>query len=67
MTVTYKLQWLDWEATEPMTKELEQDMEETQDPKFEFAIASVMRECGGLNLILSMVQYLKDDELKSNQ
>ena len=26
-----------------------------------------MKKCGGLNLILSMVQHLKDDELKSNQ
>ena len=26
-----------------------------------------MIECGGLNLILSMVQHLKDDELKYNQ
>lgn len=67
MTVTYRLQGLDGEATEPMTKELEEDREETQDPEVEFAIAGAMMECGGLNLILSMVQHLRDDELKSNQ
>jgi hypothetical protein len=39
-----------------MTKELEEDREETQDPEVEFAIAGAMMECGGLNLILSMVQ-----------
>ena len=46
---------------------MEEDREETQDPKVEFAIVSAMTECGGLNLILSMVQHLKDDELKYNQ
>ena len=49
-----------------MTKELEEDREETQDPEVEFAIAGAMTKGGGLNLILSMVQHLKDDELKYN-
>ena len=50
-----------------MNKELEEDREKTKDPEVEFAIVSAMTECGGLNLILSMVQHLKDDELKYNQ
>ncbi|MQL86782.1 hypothetical protein Taro_019315, partial [Colocasia esculenta] len=67
MTVTYRLQGLDGEATEPMIKELEEDREESQDPEIEFAIAGAVRECGGLEIILSMLQCLRDDELKSNQ
>ncbi|ONK55020.1 uncharacterized protein A4U43_UnF8510 [Asparagus officinalis] len=67
MTVTYRLQGLDGEATEPMIKELEEEREEIQDPEVEFAIAGAVRECGGLEIILSMIQCLSDDELKSNQ
>ncbi|XP_020522820.1 auxin transport protein BIG [Amborella trichopoda] len=67
MTVTYRLQGLDGEATEPMIKELDEDREESQDPEVEFAIAGAVRECGGLEIILSMIQRLRDDELKSNQ
>uniref|UniRef100_A0A5B7A7H0 Putative auxin transport protein BIG n=1 Tax=Davidia involucrata TaxID=16924 RepID=A0A5B7A7H0_DAVIN len=66
MTVTYRLQGLDGEATEPMIKELEEDREESQDPEVEFAIAGAVRECGGLEIILRMIQRLRDD-LKSNQ
>ncbi|CAI9758716.1 unnamed protein product [Fraxinus pennsylvanica] len=66
MTVTYRLQGLDGEATEPMIKELDEDREESQDPEVEFAIAGAVRECGGLEILLSMVQRLRDD-LKSNQ
>ncbi|KAF9624456.1 hypothetical protein IFM89_011464 [Coptis chinensis] len=67
MTVTYRLQGLDGEATEPMIKELEEDREETQDPEVEFAIAGAVREYGGLEIILSMIQHLRDEELRSNQ
>ncbi|KAJ6819607.1 auxin transport protein BIG [Iris pallida] len=67
MTVTYRLQGLDGEATEPMIKELEEEREESQDPEVEFAIAGAVRECGGLEIILSMLQRLRDSELKSNQ
>lgn len=67
MTVTYRLQGLDGEATEPMIKELEEEREESQDPEVEFAIAGAVRECGGLAVILSMIQRLRDDELKMNQ
>ncbi|KAL8124720.1 auxin transport protein BIG isoform X1 [Apium graveolens] len=66
MTVTYRLQGLDGEATEPMIKELDEDREETQDPEVEFAIAGAVRECGGLEILLAMIQLLRDD-LKSNQ
>ncbi|KAK7266596.1 hypothetical protein RIF29_19245 [Crotalaria pallida] len=66
MTVTYRLQGLDGEATEPMIKELEEDREESQDPEVEFAIAGAVRECGGLEILLGMIQRLRDD-LKSNQ
>lgn len=67
MTVTYRLQGLDGEATEPMIKELEEEREESQDPEVEFAIAGAVQECGGLEIILGMIQHLRDDELKSNQ
>ncbi|WVZ63924.1 hypothetical protein U9M48_013516 [Paspalum notatum var. saurae] len=67
MTVTYRLQGLDGEATEPMIKELEEEREESQDPEIEFAIAGAVRECGGLEIILSMIQALRDDEFRSNQ
>lgn len=67
MTVTYRLQGLDGEATEPMIKELDKESEETQDPEVEFAIAGAVREFGGLEIILNMIQPLTDDELKSNQ
>ncbi|KAG8056405.1 hypothetical protein GUJ93_ZPchr0002g24937 [Zizania palustris] len=67
MTVTYRLQGLDGEATEPMIKELEEEREESQDPEVEFAIAGAVRECGGLEIILSMIQSLREDELRSNQ
>ncbi|KAK2986274.1 hypothetical protein RJ640_021843 [Escallonia rubra] len=66
MTVTYRLQGLDGEATEPMIKELEEDREKSQDPELEFAIAGAVRECGGLEILLGMIQRLRDD-LKSNQ
>ncbi|PKU69107.1 auxin transport protein BIG [Dendrobium catenatum] len=66
MTVTYRLQGLDGEATEPMIKELEEEREELQDPEVEFAIAGAVRECGGLEVILTMIQNPGDDELKSN-
>ncbi|GMH20638.1 hypothetical protein Nepgr_022479 [Nepenthes gracilis] len=65
MIVTYRLQGLDGEATEPMIKELEEDREESQDPEVEFAIAGAIRECGGLEIILDMIKRLQDD-LKSN-
>ena len=38
MTVTYRLQGLDGEATETMIKELEEDREKSQDPGLEFEI-----------------------------
>lgn len=49
-------QGLDGEATEPMIKELDEDREETQDPEVEFAIAGAVRECGGLEILLGMIQ-----------
>ncbi|XP_042008662.1 auxin transport protein BIG-like [Salvia splendens] len=66
MTVTYRLQGLDGEATEPMIKELDEDREESQDSEVEFAITGAVRESGGLEILLGMVQRLRDD-LKSNQ
>lgn len=52
----HKFQGLDGEATEPMIKELDEDREESQDPEVEFAITGAVRECGGLEILLSMVQ-----------
>lgn len=65
MIVTYRLQGLDGEATEPMIKELDEDREESQDPEVEFAIAGAVREYGGLEIILDMIKRLRDD-LRSN-
>ncbi|XP_057522070.1 auxin transport protein BIG [Amaranthus tricolor] len=65
MIVTYRLQGLDGEATEPMIKELDEDREESQDPEVEFAIAGAVREYGGLEILLDMIKRLRDD-LKSN-
>ncbi|XP_042440937.1 auxin transport protein BIG-like [Zingiber officinale] len=67
MTVTYRLQGLDGEATEPMIKELEEEREESLDPEVEFAIAGAVKECGGLEIILGMIQCMRDEELKSDQ
>jgi E3 ubiquitin-protein ligase UBR4 len=39
-----------------MIKELEEDREESQDPEVEFAIAGAVREYGGLEIILGMIQ-----------
>lgn len=39
-----------------MIKELDEDREETQDPEVEFAIAGAVRECGGLEILLAMIQ-----------
>lgn len=52
----YNFQGLDGEATEPMIKELEEDREESQDPEIEFAIAGAVREYGGLEILLGMIQ-----------
>lgn len=65
MTVTYRLRGLDGEATEPMITELDEEREELH-PEVEFAITGAVRECGGLEVILSMIQNLGDKELKSN-
>lgn len=50
------MQGLDGEATEPMIKELEEDREESQDPEVEFAIAGAVREYGGLEILLDLIQ-----------
>ncbi|KAK8717695.1 hypothetical protein V6N13_044953 [Hibiscus sabdariffa] len=64
MIVTYRIQGFGGEATEPMIKELEEDREESQDPEVEFAIAGAVREYGGLEILLRMIQhfnpYLQD-------
>lgn len=57
--MSFKLQGLDGEATEPMIKELDEDREESQDPEVEFAITGAVRECGGLEILLSMIQVCR--------
>ena len=42
-----------------MIKELEEDREELQDPEVEFAIAAAVREYGGLEIILGMIQVCR--------
>lgn len=42
-----------------MIKEIDEDREETQDPEVEFAIAGAVRDCGGLEILLGMVQVYK--------
>lgn len=46
-----------------MIKELEDDREEVQDPEVEFSIAGVMQECGGLEIIVNMVQVLPNTKV----
>lgn len=59
--IRYYIQGLDGEATEPMIKELEEDREESQDPELEFAIAGAVREYGGLEILLGMIQVCRGD------
>eukprot|EP00850_Spirogloea_muscicola_P019673 SM000196S05365 [mRNA] locus=s196:186709:205871:+ [translate_table: standard] len=61
MTITYRLQGLDGEATEPMIKELDDETEEAVDPELEFAVAGVMADCGGLAVLLDLIQALRMD------
>lgn len=42
-----------------MIKELEEDREESQDPEVEFAIAGAVREYGGLEILLGMIQVCR--------
>lgn len=44
-----------------MIKELEEDREESQDPELEFAIAGAVREYGGLEILLGMIQVCGAD------
>ena len=60
MVVTYRLTGLDGEATEDVVDTIADD-QTTIDPEVEFAIASVMAECGGIECLLS-----KFDELLSS-
>jgi E3 ubiquitin-protein ligase UBR4 len=56
MTVTYRLQGLDGEATEPMISEVDDDRGEQQDPEVEFALTGEMESCGGLQLLLKILR-----------
>ena len=63
MSVVYRLQGLDGEATEPMIKEVEEAREEVVDAEKEYALAGVMAECGGMRALLQMMQGLSDEEV----
>ncbi len=55
MVVVYRLQGLDGEATEPIVESLDEDSGEEQDPETEFAIAAVIREEGGLEVMMDIL------------
>jgi len=58
MHVTYRLQGLDGEATEPVVDSLHGSENETVDPEIEFRIASVMATCGGLVEMMRLLENL---------
>uniref|UniRef100_A0A7S3AUZ1 E3 ubiquitin ligase UBR4 C-terminal domain-containing protein n=1 Tax=Haptolina ericina TaxID=156174 RepID=A0A7S3AUZ1_9EUKA len=56
MVVVYRLQGLDGEATEPIVDTLEEEGGEEQDPESEFAIADVVGEAGGLEVMMGILK-----------
>ena len=56
MVVIYRLQGLDGEATEPIVETLEEEGSEEQDPEAEFAIADVVGETGGLEVMMGILE-----------
>ncbi|KYQ89094.1 hypothetical protein DLAC_10325 [Tieghemostelium lacteum] len=60
MSVIYRLQGLDGEATEEIIENLPDSQSEEKDPEEEFEITSVMAECGGLNAMLTTIEQIND-------
>ena len=55
MVVVYRLQGLDGEATEPIVETLDQESGELIDPEVEYAIAGVVGETGGLEVMMDIL------------
>ncbi|EGG15028.1 hypothetical protein DFA_09851 [Cavenderia fasciculata] len=60
MTVVYRLQGLDGEATEENIENLNDDNGEEKDPEVEFEITSIFSQCGGLEAMLTIVDDIAD-------
>ncbi|EFA82601.1 hypothetical protein PPL_04293 [Heterostelium album PN500] len=60
MNVVYRLQGLDGEATEEIIENLSDNTNEERDPEEEFEITSVMKECGGLDAMLNIIERIND-------
>ncbi|KAF2077723.1 hypothetical protein CYY_000970 [Polysphondylium violaceum] len=60
MTVIYRLQGLDGEATEEIIETLNDNTSEEKDPEEEFEITSVMAQCGGLDAMISVIENIKN-------
>eukprot|EP01133_Synstelium_polycarpum_P011499 gene11499-13413_t len=60
MTVVYRLQGLDGEATEELIESLSDSTGEERDPEEEFEVTSVMATCGGLDAMLAMLERIGD-------
>ena len=54
--ITYRLQGLDGDATEPMVDSLDNDEEDGEDPEVAFACTSVMAACGGLATLVRVLR-----------
>eukprot|EP00741_Cyanophora_paradoxa_P010481 tig00000158_g10134.t1 len=59
MVVTYRLQGLDGEATEPIVDALEDTAGPERDPEEEFAAAAVMAPSGGLDALLAQIRSFR--------
>ena len=55
MVVVYRLQGLDGEATEPIVESLSEECGEERDPEAEYAIAAVVGETGGLEVMMDIL------------
>ena len=55
MVVVYRLQGLDGEATEPIVDKIDEESGEELDPESEFAIAAVVGETGGLEVMMDIL------------
>src|SRR5690606_16404813 len=62
MTVVYRLQGLDGEATEEIVDSLPADMDQERDPEEEYKVSAVLSQCSGLESIAKIIQSFRDFE-----
>ena len=67
MHVTYRLQGLDGEATEPVIDSLQDNDNEAVDPEIEFRIASVMACSGGLVELMRLLDSLSGQHITKEE